>query len=168
MKTGDDMENIRREMEKLCAYLGDREIVEVADVNTMTTTQVSDHIFDMIAEVTVGHQERALELYAELLSLKTPPMLILTLLSRQFQTLLSVKDLRDQGADKSEIASRCKLKPFVVGRTMTQASRFSSEELLACMKRCAELDDAIKKGNLRDQLAVELLIVELSGIAGTK
>ena len=36
------------------------------------------------------------------------------------------------------------------------------------MKRCAELDDAIKKGNLRDQLAVELLIVELSGIAGTK
>ena len=95
-------------------------------------------------------------------------MLILTLLSRQFQTLLSVKDLRDQGADKSEIASRCKLKPFVAGRTMTQASRFSSEELLACMKRCAELDDAIKKGNLRDQLAVELLIVELSGIAGTK
>ena len=168
MKTGDDMENIRREMEKLCAYLGDREIVEVADVNTMTTTQVSDHIFDMITEVTVGHQERALELYADLLSLKTPPMLILTLLSRQFQTLLSVKDLRDQGADKSEIASRCKLKPFVAGRTMTQASRFSSEELLACMKRCAELDDAIKKGNLRDQLAVELLIVELSGIAGTK
>ena len=168
MKTGDDMENIRREMEKLCAYLGDREIVEAADVNTMTTTQVSDHIFDMIAEVTVGHQERALELYADLLSLKTPPMLILTLLSRQFQTLLSVKDLRDQGADKSEIASRCKLKPFVAGRTMTQASRFSSEELLACMKRCAELDDAIKKGNLRDQLAVELLIVELSGIAGTK
>ena len=66
------------------------------------------------------------------------------------------------------VTSRCKLKPFVVGRTMTQASRFSSEELLACMKRCAELDDAIKKGNLRDQLAVELLIVELSGIAGTK
>lgn len=161
-KTGDEMENIRREMDKLVSYVGEREIIEAKDVEVITTTQISNHIFDMINEVALGHQAKALMLYADLLSLKEPPMRILFLLARQFHILLQVKELRDRGADKSEIASACKLQPFVVGRSLSQASRFTAEQLYRYVERCIELEDMVKKGNLKDQLAVELLIVELS------
>lgn len=161
-KTGEDMENIRREMEKLVAYVGDREIIQSEDVETITTTQITNHIFDMINEVSSGRRARALALYADLLALKEPPMRILFLLARQFHNLLQVKELRDLGCDKSEIASKCKLPPFAVGKHMTQAARFTREQLESAVRMAVEMEQAVKQGNLKDQLAVELLIVALA------
>ena len=161
--TGEDMENIRREMEKLVAFVGERDIITSEDVETITTTQISNHIFDMINEVSAGRRERAMALYADLLALKEPPMRILFLLARQFHALLQVKELRELGMDKGEIASKCKLPPFAVGKHMSQASRFSREQLEAYVRAAVEMEQAVKQGNLKDQLAVELLIVTLAG-----
>lgn len=48
-------------------------------------------------------------------------MRILFLIARQFNQLLQVKDLMGKGMDKGTIASKLKMQPFVVGKTMRQA-----------------------------------------------
>ena len=79
-KTGTDMENIQMELEKLVCYCGDRDIVTAQDVETICTTRVSNHIFDMINAIAAGQPKQALELYYDLLALKEPPMRILFLI----------------------------------------------------------------------------------------
>ena len=55
----------------------------------------------MIEAVATRQQRKALDYYYDLLALKEPPMRILYLLARQFRLLLQVKDLMNQGTDKS-------------------------------------------------------------------
>ncbi len=161
-KTGDDMENIHRELEKLVGYVGEQEVVTREDVEAITTTQLSNRVFDMINAIATGDRRKAMALYADLLALREPPMRILFLLARQFHGLLQVKELRERGAGRDAIASACRLQPFVVTRYMNQASRFSREQLEENMREAVDLEDAVKKGNMKDSLAVELLLVRFS------
>ncbi|MCC8061505.1 MAG: DNA polymerase III subunit delta [Clostridiales bacterium] len=158
--TGDDMENIRMELEKLISYTAGRDVISDADVETICTARVSGKIFDMVAAISGGQSKKAMDLYEDLLALKEPPMRILFLIARQFNQILQVKELSGQGLDKAAIASRLKIQPFVVNRLLGQARRFSREQILSSVELCVDAEEAVKSGRLQDRIAVELLITK--------
>lgn len=155
---GDDMENIRMELEKLISYTGSREVVTQEDIRTICSEHITGKIFEMIAAIANGQTRRAMDLYEDLLSLKEPPMRILFLIARQFNQILQVKELAAQNMDRGTIASRLKIQPFIVGRALPQAKRFTREEILSYVEWCVDMEEAVKSGRLEDRLAVELLI----------
>ena len=76
-KTGDDMENIDKELEKLLCYTLEKDYIDISDVEAITTEQTENKIFDMIDAVALHQQKKALDLYYDLLALKEAPMRIL-------------------------------------------------------------------------------------------
>ena len=60
----------------------------------------------MIQAITEKNQKKALNLYADLLEMKEPPMRILFLIARQFNQLLQLKSLSAQGMEKGEMAKK--------------------------------------------------------------
>ncbi|MCC8065575.1 MAG: DNA polymerase III subunit delta [Clostridiales bacterium] len=162
-KTGDDMGNIGQELEKLLSYTMDADAITPADVEAVCTETTENQIFEMIRAVTEKQQRRALELYYDLLALKEPPLRILFLIARQFNQMLQVQDLSDQGLDNASIASKAGIASFIVKKSLSQASHFSKEALRQAVEDCVEAEEAIKTGRLGDQLAVEMLIVKFSG-----
>ena len=161
-KTGTDMENLEKEMEKLFSYtLGQTEIT-VQDVDEICTTQVTNKIFDMVEAVAAKQQKQALDYYYDLLALKEPPMRILYLLSRQFKLLMEVKELSGRGYDKPQIAKTAGLHPFVAGKYIKQCRSFSKEELRSIMEEAANTEEMVKTGRLNDRMSVELFIVKYS------
>ena len=161
-KTGDDMENIRKELEKLICYCLDREVITSADVEAICIHQIQNQIFDMISAISAGNQQKALQLYYDLLALREPPMRILALITRQFHMLLQIKELARKGNTQRMIAEKMTLKPFIAGKYMTQASEFDMEYLKQALKDCADADYSFKSGKMTDQMSVELLIVNYS------
>ena len=155
---GDDMENIRMELEKLISYTLGREVITDEDVLAVCTVQVTNRIFEMVSAIVNRQPRKAMDLYEDLLTLKEPPMRILFLIARQFNQLLQVKDLMGKGMDKGTIASKLTMQPFVVGKTMPQARQFGREQILSYVEFCVETEEAVKSGRLQDRLAVELLI----------
>ena len=87
-------------------------------------------------------------------------MRILVLIARQYRQLLSVKEMTAAGKDRNQIAKDLKIPVFAVGKLQQQAKSFRSAALFAKIRHCAELEEAVKTGNLQDRLAVELLITE--------
>jgi len=85
-------------------------------------------------------------------------MRILFLIARQFNQILQVKELMGKGMDKSTIASKLKLAPFVAGKIMLQAKSFTKEQIFSYVNLCVDAEEAVKTGKLADRLAVELLI----------
>ena len=161
-KTGTDMENLEKEMEKLFSYtLGQTEIT-VQDVDEICTTQITNKIFDMVEAVATKQQKRALHYYYDLLALKEPPMRILYLLSRQFKLLMEVKDLSGRGYEKSQIAKTAGLHPFVAGKYIKQCHSFSKEELRSIIEDAANMEEMVKTGRLNDRMSVELFTVKYS------
>lgn len=161
-RSGDDMENISHELEKLTAYIYGREGITREDVEAVCTVRTENKIFDMINAIAEKKQKRALELYYDLLALKEPPMRILVLIARQFNLLLQVKDLRRQGFDQGTIASRAGIMGFVARNCLRQAEFVPAEMLRQAVEDCVRTDEAVKTGRLGDRLGVELLIVKYS------
>ena len=141
---GDDMENIRMELEKLISYTLGREVITDEDVLAVCTVQVTNRIFEMVSAIVNRQPRKAMDLYEDLLTLKEPPMRILFLIARQFNQLLQVKDLMGKGMDKGTIASKLKMQPFVVGKTMPQARQFGREQILSYVEFCVETEEAVK------------------------
>ena len=158
-RTGDDMETIRTELEKLISYTMGQDIVAREDIEAVTTVQVTNKIFDMVAAIVAGKTKIAMDRYEDLLTLKEPPMRILFLIARQFNQILLVKEMMASGNDKSAIASKLKIPPFAAAKLMPQARNFTKEQLAGCVEACVETEEAVKTGRLGDRLAVELLIM---------
>ncbi len=158
--TGDDMENIRMELEKLISYTYGREVVTDADVEAVGSVRVTSRIFELVAAIAGRQHRKAMDLYEDLLTLKEPPMRILFFIARQFNQILQVKELMAQGMDRGTIASRLKMQPFVVGKVMPQAKQFTREQILSYVELCVDVEEAVKTGRLQERMAVELLITK--------
>ena len=116
----------------------------------------------MLNAIAQRRQKQALDLYYDLLALKEPPLRILSLLARQFNQLLAVRNLMSLGHDKNAIASRLSMSPFIAGKYVQQARRFSTEALMQAVKDCVQAEEDIKTGRLNEKLSVEILLVKYS------
>lgn len=162
-KTGTNMENIRREVEKLVCYKYYEEGITAADVEELCIVQIQNQIFDMVEAVAQKKQKQALNLYYNLLALKEAPMKILALIARQFNMLLQVKEMKSKGYQESEIARQTGLNPyFLKKKYIPQAAQFKLPQLEAALRTCVEAEENVKTGRMPDVLSVELIIVSLS------
>ncbi|MDE6845305.1 MAG: DNA polymerase III subunit delta [Lachnospiraceae bacterium] len=161
-KTGSDMENIRGELEKLLCYCMERDVITAQDIEAVCTKQVSSQIFDMINAVAERRQKAAMDLYYDLLTLKEPPMRILFLITRQFNLLLQVKELKNKGYDANTIGEKVGLAGFIARKYVAQAAKFKEADLRRALTDCVEAEEAVKTGRMNDVMSVELLIVKYS------
>lgn len=161
-KVGNDMGNIDRELEKLLCYCMEKEVIEAADVEAVTTEQTTNKVFDMINAIAEHNQRKALDLYYDLLALKEPPMRIMYLISRQFQILLNIKDMSGKGFDNTAMAKNAGIPPFAVRRNLSQAKGFTMQQLKQAIRDGVDYEEAVKTGRMNDQMAVELFLMKYS------
>lgn len=161
-KTGSDMSNIDKELEKLICYTMEKDVIETSDVEAVVTEQISNKIFDMVNAVAEHDQRKALDYYYDLLALKEPPMRIMFLITRQFQILFHVKDMTMKRLDQHTIAQKAGIPDFAVRRNQAQARGFSLEQLEQALRDGAAYEEAVKTGKMNDQMAVELFLLTYS------
>ena len=161
-KTGSDMENIDKELEKLICYTLDKTEISAADVEAICTGQTENKIFEMIDAISAKNQKKALDLYYDLLALKEAPMRILFLIARQFQNLLLIKSMSAKGYPAVSIEKTAGMPSFAVQKNLRQAGAFKINQLKEAIEDCGQAEEDVKTGRMADQLAVELLIVKYS------
>lgn len=152
------MLNVINELEKLIAYSFGREEVTPQDIDAVCCVQVTGELFKMLDAVAAGRQTEAIELYHDLLELKESPMSILYMLTRHFNILLQVKTA-GRDLSKGEIAKKVGVPPFAVGKYQAQCRSFSEEQLKRMLTECVDTEFDFKRGRLKDQIGVELLLV---------
>ena len=158
-KTGTDMERIRQE---LICYCMEKESITEEDVAVICSEQTENKIFDMINAMAEKKQKKAMELYYDLLALREPPMRILYLITRQFNLLMQVKELSEEGYSAKTISERLKMAGFIVRNCLRQAEYFSLKTLKEALQDCVRMEEAVKTGRMNDVMSVELLLVKYS------
>jgi len=161
-KTGTDMQNIEKELEKLICYTMDKDVIEPEDVEAVTTEQLSNKVFEMVDAIASHKQKHAMDLYYDLLALKEAPMRILFLITRQFQILLTVKVMGNQGFGNKDIAAKAGCPEWAVRKYQGQAKAFSLDQIKQAIADGVLYEEAVKTGRMNDQMAVELFIVQYS------
>ena len=161
-RTGASMNLIKQEIEKLVTYVDNRPVIEKHDVEAVCSTQTVSRIFEMISAIGEKNQQKALNLYYDLLTLKEKPMSILFLIVRQFNGILQVSQGLSQGKNNSAMAKEIGIQPFLVGKYASCARKFTPEILYSALKDCAQVEEDVKSGKLIDRIAVEMIIIKYS------
>ena len=136
--TGEDMQNIAGEAEKLCCYCMGRKEIGEQDIRDVCSPRIRDRIFDMIE-------------------------VILSLMRRQFDQLVKIKELSGSMPD-SEIAAKVGVPAFVISKKYRPALKmYSTEDLVEALDECITADQESKSGRIDAGIAVEMIIVRHSG-----
>ena len=164
---GDDMLNIQNELNKLSDYCYGRELITDEDVRAVCSVRVKDRIFDMISAIANHDTDQALRIYADLTLLKTPPQVILSLMTRQFNQLLQAGELL-QSHSESETASMLKINPYVLSKRIRPTLRgYSRASLVQALQDCVQVNMDYRSGKIDPKVAVEKLIVTYSSRPST-
>ena len=117
------------------------------------------NLVDAILEFRGGMAEKLAE---QLLQKGASPAYILVMLTRQTRLVVRVKELKSQRWPEAEIMGRLEMTaPFILRRTLEQASRYTTARLRGVYHRLLETDLAIKTGRYDAELALNILIAEL-------
>jgi len=158
---GSDLQALYTELEKLAVY-GAGQPVDAAMVHAVASVAIPHAaeyaIFRFADAVAEGRPKDALAVLNDLLAVGQPPLVILSMIARQFRLILLA---HGAGAGAKELAARLGLNPYVVEKAARQAVRVGPERAAAALHRVAEADMQIKTG--RDpRLVLETLVVALA------
>ncbi len=185
-KTGFNLRDSLKEIEKLIAYVGDREAIDRNDIDAVVKKTAEDSVFDLTSAIVEKNVGKALRTLQQLFDQGVNHILILAMIAREVRLLLqgniilesgeipafrpgidygtfqagiypSVKNLVDKYGRKGKwLATQ---HPYVIYKTFRNAGRFSRKELIGYMKCLADLDLAMKSSGIDSELALKRLLI---------
>ena len=161
-RVGDDMFQIKNETDKLISYVGEREEIRREDIEQITSGEVQNKIFELVAAIAEGKKRQALAYYDDLILLKEPPMRILFLIVRQYRILLLISNMRSLRKPDKDIAQAAGIPAFAIRKNAAQLGGYTVPILEHCIASCIQVEEEIKTGRISDQIGLETLIVGLS------
>ena len=152
---------IDSELRKL-ALFADSRPVSVDDVRRMVAYVREANIFQAVDAIIDGKTGLALRMLGRIMDDGNPAAYVMTMISRQVRLLLMANDLMAQGLAQDEIGRRIRLSGWVLNKTLQQTRRTSSQNLRYMHSRLVETDLLLKTKPIEEQLALEILIGDLT------
>lgn len=159
---GRNLRLLDSELDKLITYRSGAGPIRREDVRLLTPYTQEANIFDMVDAIGQQNGPKAVRLLRELVRDGAAPLYLLSMIVRQFRILVQVADQMSLGRGKDEIAKAIGLHPFPTQKAMEQCRHWRMHDLEQAYDQLLGADLAIKTGKLPDDLALDLLVIELS------
>jgi DNA polymerase-3 subunit delta len=151
-----------QEVDKLITAIGMEQTVTYKTVKDLVPTPLTEDTFDMVNAVSQGNNGEGLRLFYELLKSGLNSIGILAALTWQYRLLYYCKILYPKGYSVKDIAEIFGTSPYPVQKTLKLINNFSTIRVINNLELCITTDYEIKRGNVKDVLAMELLITKLA------
>ena len=160
---GRDAALLRQEMDKLCAYLGEREEIAAEDIDQICTRSTECTVFQMVDAQVAGNNDTAFALLGDMLRSGEDRVGILAMLLRQYRILYHMRCLMDERTPQASQAQLLGIPPFAVGRTQQQARRFDKARLRAAYDFLLDYEYRLKQGRVPQEGCAESALLYLEG-----
>lgn len=161
---GNDLWALAGELEKLSVYAGDRPVGE-EDVRALVTAVREISVFPLVDAIVEGRPAAAVKMLRQMFQQQSSAPYVLTMIQRQLRHLALAGEMMDAGASSRRIGEVLRLPEFALDRLLEQAPHYPPQRLRAAFRRLLEADLQIKRGIYHDELALELLVHDLSQAA---
>jgi len=162
--SGTNMTSLSQEMSKLAAFCGENTEITAVDIDAICTPTMESRVFELTKAIATKRTEDALSRYRDMLILKESPIMVLTMIIRQFRIILIAKCAKEKGMTILETAKTFNLRDFMVDEALRLGQKFTIEQLIDALKNCQDVDKNIKTGVISPEFGVELLIIKYSAV----
>lgn len=150
-----------QEITKLLAYVNWERKIKVQDVEAVSIVTAQESVFDFVDALASGDGHSAQRRLYRLLE-REEPFSLWGMVIRQFRLLLLAREVLDAGGDKDEVTKALRVHSFVGEKTTGQARRFNLQALEKIYRRLLEFDEGVKTGQFTLELALDILVVDLT------
>ncbi|MFZ7131724.1 MAG: DNA polymerase III subunit delta [Eubacteriales bacterium] len=154
--------DIENEIEKLVAFSKDMDSIQINQVQCVVQEKLDTNIFRLLELMGNGRAGESIQLLDILLYGGEPPIKILYMLIRQFRLIYHSKLLKDAGFSSYDIPKVMGEKPFVVNKALSQGHYYSHETLIEAYQYLSDIDIKMKKSQIDQRLALEIIIFKFS------
>jgi len=160
--SGRDLTLLHGELSKLAAYAGEREAITSEDVEKIATHTAECTVFAMVDALSAGKVRDAFELLSVLLSAGEQRIGILAMITRHYRQMMHLCAMRQDKVPQAQIAKALGIPPFALTRLSKQVGRRPYAALRSAVDACVQADYDIKRGALREDAALERLMLTLA------
>ena len=160
--TGRDLQAIRNELFKAALYVGDKNRIELRDVEQVVSESKSATTFELTKALGERNLKRALRILGNVWEGGEHHLKILSMIARQFRYLLMAKEVLEEGGGEKDLKERLGISnPYFLRQLSTQAKGFSHDALINTLLTLRETDMSLKRTSLSRQVVLEELVIKL-------
>lgn len=152
---------LEKEIEKMAVFAGENKTVSTEEALQLMSQSLTGNGLQLVDAVFKKDMKTALTTYKNIRKLGEEPIALLALLGSQIRNLLHAKIYVEQGYPLQHIQSEMKAHPYVVKLAVERSRKFSSNQLEEMIHLLANTDEKMKRGELEQNIAFELLLYQL-------
>jgi DNA polymerase-3 subunit delta len=158
-----ELSAISNEFEKILSFCEDSEEIDLRNVQEVVSDTRTRNVFEFINMLGRKQTLKALDVLTRMIEEGAAPLMILTMVARQFRLIWGAKDILNRGGKKREIAGKLKLTPYQARPLLAQLDAFSVDELERAFRLFLQIDGALKSSRLSRGFALEMMTIKLCG-----
>jgi len=149
---GNNLQELVSQIEKLCVYCGQKEVIGVADVKAIVSDTKVENVFEFTDALGAKELGKALRMLTALLQDGEAPLRVLGAVARHYRQLWQVRELLERKVPQADLAKAAGINPYFLKKVTDQARNYKVGELKLVFERMLELDLAFKSGGRADAL----------------
>lgn len=158
--TGNDIDRISNELNKLLAYKLDTREIKNEDIDLIVIKKIDNNLFELIDAIISKNKNKALSIYQNMINYGEEVFKILVSLANQIRLIYQVKVLSNMPND--EITNMLNLKnPKQVVALRYKIDKYREKDLLDYLHKLSIMDEEIKTGKSIDKIVFPLFIANL-------
>ena len=164
---GTNLQTLKNELDKIIAFIGDREEITVEDADKVVVKKLEAKIFDLLDFVILGNLEKAYSMLHKVFELKEDPRSVVRLLGLSYVDVYRARVTTESGSDMKATAEffEYKQRSWVLGKIKTKSERLSTNAIRESLSEILELSARLNTVTLNEEAEVQKLIAKLVLIA---
>lgn len=154
-----DLSKIIVEIQKLCAYVGDRSDIVCADIKELVTPSLEYQIFELTEALSKKESKKVFAILDDMKAKKDEFRTLPAIIFSHFRRLFMVSLNADKS--KQELAQLLGVKEYAVKMTLAQVPLFTKAQLKKINELCSKTDFDLKQSNISIENAVSLIIMNI-------
>ena len=152
--------NFENDIQKVIAHSDGSKVTE-QDIERTVSGDLDTFVFDMLDGISSNQKDKAFQILYNMLHSGSDPFSIIGAIVSQFELMLSVRQLREDGLDLSAMHKKLGGSEYRIKKLIPYANKYSVEKLKHTLSGIYEVDRNIKTGLLDGQLALEMFIASI-------
>ena len=158
-----DLNVLKHELEKVCAYAADSEEITLDMIEATVTKKLEAKIFDMVDYIIQGNAEKTYRELQQLFALKEDPRGVVSVLSVVYIDYYRAKVALESGVHCNEVAEffGYKNRAWVLPKAQQKTSRISIAALRESLRAITDLAEKFNSVVVNEEAMVTKLIADL-------
>ena len=161
---GPDLNRLGNEISKLILFSKSRGNEKISEQDVLDLVELTDNsnVFQFIESLSTKNSKKASEHLYNLIKSGENEIKVLSMVVYQYRNLIILKDYLEAGEKPTGLASKAKMHPFVVQKTLPVLKNYSAKDLSRIYSFLQNIDMQIKVGEIEPTLALNMVVAKLT------